>query len=342
MTVTYRFVPASLDHPRRIAKLLNRYYEESPLANCQNILAVAYGFQDWFQLCQVVTKRTEPPSPFDEDVDDEVLQARWRHQVEVFAREFGTADDQISVPPEPTDPLARMMEDSWSRATRRGARAAPYYDLALAEAVTLELCPSGRTREKPAEWSPPEGAEYPHERPDLLPRTIAGWWRKNISHQPEVAAAIEQSSLNPNSAVDILQFGHYWGILSHHYADSIPTRLMIGVTWVLAEHYATIQLSLDPHAQELIAIAGPDFSARTHGRTLEELNEISSCYVVEYLRTQMRDDLTHIFVAQPAALSTHLQADLRPLRRYMPELAKPEPKPRKARNPHSTGQHEEN
>ncbi len=87
-----RFYTADWNAKRRAKRLkraLNEHGHDLPYTRCLDLMARLYGFANFSHM-----KRTEwsgPPSPFDDSVDDETLEARFQKQERVMA-EAGFAD----------------------------------------------------------------------------------------------------------------------------------------------------------------------------------------------------------------------------------------------------------
>lgn len=80
---------------------------------------------------------------------------------------------------------------------------------------------------------------------ETLPKDLSKWWLENNPDQPEVANALNNFNLDVQSRLDILQFGRYWGVLSRHYAQSLPESLKMGIAYMLANRYADLSLTSD-------------------------------------------------------------------------------------------------
>lgn len=70
------FVPQSMAYPKKKAKLLRELVPGMALSACQQAVAKALAWKDWFALEQAVA-RGQPPSPSDDDLDDP-YEPTWR------------------------------------------------------------------------------------------------------------------------------------------------------------------------------------------------------------------------------------------------------------------------
>jgi hypothetical protein len=76
-------------HAKRLKKALRRYGYDVSYTRCLELMARLYGFVDFAELKRSVPD--EPLSAFDDDVDDDVLEIRFKYQ-ECVMIEAGFAD----------------------------------------------------------------------------------------------------------------------------------------------------------------------------------------------------------------------------------------------------------
>lgn len=76
-------------HAKRLKKILKRHGRDLSYNGCLNLMARMYGFAHFYELQNSIW--AEPLSPFDEDVDNQTLEARFRYQECVMA-EAGFSD----------------------------------------------------------------------------------------------------------------------------------------------------------------------------------------------------------------------------------------------------------
>jgi len=85
------FTPAwnAKRHAKCLKKILKRHGRDLSYNGCLNLMARLYVFAHFYELQN--SNWAEPFSPFDEDVDDQALEARFLYQERVMA-EAGFAD----------------------------------------------------------------------------------------------------------------------------------------------------------------------------------------------------------------------------------------------------------
>lgn len=125
------FVPANLALPKKKAKKLQHHVPQLSLAKCQEAIAKAYGWSNWFSMAQAI-KGGAAPSPPDELCTDETVEAR---QVAQF-----TALLDLRIAPWNVEPLVAELALTFSAQTRSELQA--------------EIGPWGSFIEEPVELAP--------------------------------------------------------------------------------------------------------------------------------------------------------------------------------------------
>lgn len=212
-------VPRSLDRAKRVAKYLHSVYSQHPLSACQAVAARLFFFPDWHAL-QLAIKNKQPAGVFDDELPSDALMERVDAQCSILASAFGGPSIEY-----------------WER---------------LASDVLVEIQPTALTPPPPFvtdAFTLCTAAEL-----ETVLRRLADWWRINVPNQPIVADALAAFPFYPNRLSSVLRFGAYWGELCKAYAAVVPLRLLMGVSFLLAERYATILLHISFDMDDLAAI----------------------------------------------------------------------------------------
>lgn len=144
-----RFTPVPA-HAERILGMLRRYYPRHTEETCRQALAAMYGHESWSTL-EAAAGSTGTGSAYDEEVEIEVVGARFQQQLDVvFARLGGISDEAMVAAQELDQEVFAVDRDSISRRYRpefngkRIERARYACGLAYARQVVLQMRPTAR------------------------------------------------------------------------------------------------------------------------------------------------------------------------------------------------------
>lgn len=283
-------VPVNIDRPKRIAKALHKLFSQKQLAQCQATTAHLFGFADWHNLEQAV-KKGAAQGPFDEEISDDQLEARYSAQRSIVAAEIGDVDlDAVYPAPERNSPS--FSDIFWERREARLHAARQRLDQLLATDAIYELTPTSRSH--PMALEPFDALSvYRTEELAALPANLARWWKVNVKHQPEVAQAIASHEFDVKSGTSVLLFGHYWGTLCMYYAETINPGMIMGSSYLLAEGYAAAKIQDTATYGDFV----PRFNAATDAEKrawFTAVSEVKSDLEGNFYRAFPRDDLMGI------------------------------------------------
>lgn len=282
-------VPSSDLRAKRIAKTLKLYYPNESLMRCQAITAQLFGHADWFHMVNAINLGlASAPYDDDEDLDDEQWMQRTQAQKKILSLELGgvTLSDGITISEDPRTNYIQM----------------------LAGDLIDELTPTSR-RVPPKLVMGNLFAEVPMDVVAELPVKLGRWWLHNLSEQPEVGEALTNYKLDVNSAPSLLKFGYYCGKLFFHYGQAINWTVVMGISCMLAERYADLQLlQIEPSTgdEEDVNLANS-----SDPLTQAKKVELHQAIAARYLTCSCREDLYPVYLNQPKAFKKNAKACLK-------------------------------
>jgi hypothetical protein len=307
--VTIPTIPDGISNPKRLAKALHGYFPMKKLSDCQATVAHLFGHKDWHAL-EVASQANAASGPFNFDLTNELAHTRYLQQHQIIAKELANLSvekEQIKIPSH----RGGQPEERMKNASERWA-------WQYSREVLVELAPTRKSSPPPPQ-SYDIFSAYSINELEKLPAQLGAWWKKKIPYQPEVGVAIETFKLNPHSRTSLLNFSHYWGILSMYYAEVIDPCLMLGVAYILADRYGAIYAEsckeftdwLDEIALNGTAdLSEIDIPIAVHKAAITNLITASNSFFYGY----PRDDFYIIFQNQREAFESHAKDAVRLLK----------------------------
>lgn len=300
-------VPLNIDRAKRIAKRLCTYFPRQQLATCQSTTAHLLGHKDWHALEEAI-KSNAAPGPFNEDLDFDTLERRLKAQHRLLCRELGLIDpDSDDRPPEPPASKPTMTEQelaahfmaSRAQSEQRLEKSHARWTKLYASEVLYLVAPTDKNHPSPGPYVDLLGICTP-EQIGALPAQLGQWWDINIAHQPVVGQALKKFSLDANSRASLLQFGHYWGTLCMHYAESIAWDMAMGVAYILANRYGSLIAQDSDEFYQFVTTESPSTEEALEP-IIDKLLGIQMVAANRFFNCYPRDDFAKVFRAQPQA-----------------------------------------
>jgi hypothetical protein len=292
-------IPHSIDRAKRVAKRLNKIFDQKTLAQCQAATAKLFGHKDWHALEQAIAS-DQAPGPNDEDLSDAEHEKRIKAQFRIACTDLGEIDlDSDTTRPRVESPKGPMTDEMLAEhllaeenILEKRLRAAMcrfriYYAL---DAVS-SIRPTSKSPNFKDHYI--KGASISCDEDDFkhIPARIGLWWHRNIPHQPEVASAIRGFKLDPEDRFSIMQFGGYWGELCHYYSRTINFTMVMGVAYLLSTQYGAIYAINSPKLPSLMGQEDEE-------RIAAGFQKLAHEGALSFLEAYPRDDLAPVFRSQ--------------------------------------------
>jgi len=316
-----RFTPVPA-HAERILDLLRRYYPGQTEETCHQALAAMYGHGSWSAL-EAAARQAESGSAYDDDIEIEVVGARFQQQLDVVLARLGGISDEAMVAAQELDQEVFAVDrDSISRRYRpefngkRIARARYAFGLAYARQVVLQVRPTAReSLPIPADRDDVD----PSYRIDLLPRALKSWL---AHHRPLLRAwgeRIGAMEVRQHAPTDLLDLSFAWGEACLDAPAEIPKPLQLYPIALGARWFAYVVCSRMPRLQGAFAVLGTERStAEARQRASALISEAMQEEEARFILAQPREDFrTH----SASARERHIHAGYALVRRWMDEAA---------------------
>ena len=302
-------IPRDIARAKRVAKQLHALYPMQKLAQCQATTSHLFGFKDWHAVetaCKSADDKTI--GPFDEQLDDSEFLKRRQAQSHILCRELGGVEPLARHDP-PAEPPSKgsytneeLAEHFAARDALIGERlsaASARWSVVYSTVVVDEIAPTAehpQSDEKFIDFMTDSDFEYLVGLPALLGR----WWQVNFPHQPEVGQALSNFKINPHRTTSLMMFSHYWGTLCVYYARTINWAMAMGVAYMLAERFG----SIDVQGQEMYfdMLDGPE--GQIEARLTAAMPELNKAFVFgakTFFMCFPRDDFAGAYARQPDA-----------------------------------------
>lgn len=295
-------VPHKIDRAKRIAKQLSKLFPNRTLSNCQEVTAKVFGHKDWHALEQAVASGAAR-GPYNDDLSESQHERRLIAQFRIICKELAGIDpDSETAPPRvsrSTGPmtdemLAQQFMKEESIRDDRERIAHNRWGIQYSLDALRVLKPTSRSSTSSDHYIPGVSSSCHEEDFKEIPARLANWWRKNISHQPEVADAIGKYKLDPEDRFSIMRFGRHWGVLCLHYAATINWTMVMGTAYLLSTQYGAIDAINSPDLPEAM-------SKKDQSEKVAAFDEMAHQGAIAFLQAYTRDDLAAVFEAQPDA-----------------------------------------